>query len=271
MSHRSVFTFLGEKLSAALPGSNHFAWDLSKELRDQSDVVCPPSHTSQREQAHYSMHTHTSTGCTAPTHTDASRCCMDTLTDSGLMQRELFSLFFKRLLLLDSIWTNETVCSCSFLSLLDVCVSQRQQLCGQHYLFCWRTPGNIFQRAQSASEYSPAALWCGLCGLRRGGRRRKGGKMITKRKEKEEGGSLIKKTEIKSTEKVERVKWNKWEEIAWRNKGEMWGEEKIKHCEKVREGWKEREEKKQEVRETVTDCNPLISCASAGEMKKWEE
>lgn len=56
-----LFTFLGEKLSAVLPGSDHFAWDLPKELHDQSDVVCPSPHTSQREQARfskYSMHTH---------------------------------------------------------------------------------------------------------------------------------------------------------------------------------------------------------------------
>ncbi len=57
------FTFLGEKLSAVLPGSDHFAWDLPKELHDQSDVVCPPPHTSQREQARFSITacTHTST------------------------------------------------------------------------------------------------------------------------------------------------------------------------------------------------------------------
>lgn len=58
-----LFTFLGEKLSAVLPSSDHFAWDLPKELHDQSDVVCPPPHTSQREQARFSITacTHTST------------------------------------------------------------------------------------------------------------------------------------------------------------------------------------------------------------------
>lgn len=58
-----LFTFLGEKLSAVPPSSDHFAWDLPKELHDQSDVVCPPPHTSQREQARFSITacTHTST------------------------------------------------------------------------------------------------------------------------------------------------------------------------------------------------------------------
>lgn len=80
------FTFLGEKLSAVLPGSDHFAWDLPKELHDQSDVVCPPPHTSQREQARFSItacthtSTHTYTGCMRLTHTIASRI-MDTITD----------------------------------------------------------------------------------------------------------------------------------------------------------------------------------------------
>lgn len=78
-----LFTFLGEKLSAVLPGSEHFAWDLPKELHDQSDVVCPPPHTSQRGTGtvqHYSMHTHiNTTGCMGLTHTAASGYCMDTL------------------------------------------------------------------------------------------------------------------------------------------------------------------------------------------------
>lgn len=57
----SVVTFLGEKLSAVLPSSNHFAWDLPKELHDQSDVVCPPPHTSQRGTGRVSAlrHAHT--------------------------------------------------------------------------------------------------------------------------------------------------------------------------------------------------------------------
>lgn len=32
-------TFLGEKLSAVLPGGDHFAWNLPQKLRDQSDVI----------------------------------------------------------------------------------------------------------------------------------------------------------------------------------------------------------------------------------------
>lgn len=58
-----LFTFLGEKLSAVLPSSDNFAWYLPKELHDQSDVVCPPPHTSQRGQARFSI--------TACTHTSA--------------------------------------------------------------------------------------------------------------------------------------------------------------------------------------------------------
>ncbi|MEQ2278705.1 hypothetical protein AMECASPLE_001722 [Ameca splendens] len=80
------FTFLGEKLSAELPSSYHFARDLPEELHDQSDVVCPqPPHTSQKGTGtvqHDSMHTRQHThavGCTALTHTAAPRYCGDTI------------------------------------------------------------------------------------------------------------------------------------------------------------------------------------------------
>lgn len=79
-----LFTFLGEKLSAVLPGSDHFAWNLPKELHDQSDVVCQSPHTPQREQARFSITacTHINTaGCTRLKHTAASWLCMDTSTD----------------------------------------------------------------------------------------------------------------------------------------------------------------------------------------------
>lgn len=78
-------TFLGEKLSAVLPSSNHFAWDLPKELHDQSDVVCPPPHTSQREQAGSALqHAHTRPHnwlCGTETHIAASEHGTDRLAD----------------------------------------------------------------------------------------------------------------------------------------------------------------------------------------------
>lgn len=67
---------------------------------------------------------------------------------------------------------------CPLLACQDICVPLSHQLSVQRYLFCWRTPWNIFRREQSASEYSPAALWCELCGLRR---RERGGRKGEKR------------------------------------------------------------------------------------------
>lgn len=88
-----LFTFLGEKLSAVLPSSDHFAWDLPKELHDQSDVVCPPPHTSQREQAWFSItactHTHTSTQPDVWDWNTLLSCSssMDTHSDGWLLAR----------------------------------------------------------------------------------------------------------------------------------------------------------------------------------------
>lgn len=110
------FTFLGENLSAVLPGSDHFAWDLPKELHDQSDVVCPPPHTSQREQARFSITacTHTSTRLAVwDWHTAALRYWMDTLrwtaTKTTTLQvvriLRLFSLFSVRVSINTSNYT----------------------------------------------------------------------------------------------------------------------------------------------------------------------
>ena len=57
-------TFLGEKLSAVLPGNEQFTRDLPEEFRDQGDVVCVHHH------AHTHTHTHTHKDIHIHTHTN---------------------------------------------------------------------------------------------------------------------------------------------------------------------------------------------------------
>lgn len=121
------FTFLGEKLSAELPGSDHFARDLPEELRDQSDVVCPPLHTSQREQARFSI-----TACThMNTHVHWAARYWHTLLPRGTAWTCLFLVTF-----LTKLKHSERIRLCPFLSLFGVCVHQSHQFSGQRYLFC---------------------------------------------------------------------------------------------------------------------------------------